>query len=273
LKPISKVVLIVEYDGSSYHGSQYQSNASSVQGEIENALCNLTGEQVRVHAASRTDAGVHAMGQVISVRTKSVFSPETWVKALNFYLPIDIAVRKAFMVDNDFDVRRHALNREYRYSIWNRPTRSPLKERLTHFVPHYLDTEAMNYAAGVLLGEHDFAPFCSGENGSTRRYVYKAEINRKRDLITFDMVANSFLTHQVRNTIGGLIQVGLGKTKVEDFWRLARSGESGVVGPAAPARGLCLMKINYTSFPLPIDDKETVKAGKGKLTLERGIEE
>lgn len=264
-------MLVVEYDGSRYHGSQYQTNASNIQGELENALFRFTGENIRIHAASRTDAGVHAKGQVISLRTKANFPMETWVKALNFYLPMDIAVRDAYMVENDFDVRRHALNREYRFSIWNSPSRSPLRERFTYFVPQRLDTEAMNQAAGVLIGEQDFAPFCSAEIVNTRRHVYNAHIKKNNNMVIFDMVANSFLTHQVRNTIGGLIQVGLGKTKVEDFWGLARSGKSGVVGPAAPACGLCLMKVNYDNIPFSVEKRDTVKTGKGNITFEKGI--
>jgi len=258
-------VLLVEYDGIKYHGSQYQNNSPTIQGEIEHALYKLTGESIRIHASSRTDAGVHAKGQMVSLRTKAAFPPETWVKALNFHLPFDIAVRSAARVEDDFDVRRDALSREYRYSIWNSTTRSPLRQNFAYFVPHPLNVEAMNHAAQVLLGEHDFAPFSSVAIERTRRHVYKAEFKKKKDLITFDIVANSFLPHQVRNTVGGLIQVGLGKMMVEDFWKLARSGKRGAIGPAAPAHGLCLMKINYANFPLFDEKKERVKVAQRKF--------
>ncbi len=239
----------MEYDGSRYHGSQYQDNALTIQGETEIALKKLTGEDIRIAAASRTDAGVHAKGQVVSFKTNSSFPLETWVNALNFYLPPDIAVRAAYEVDTGFDVRHDALSREYRYTILNRPTRSPLMRRFVHSVPQALDLGAMTRACGVLIGEHDFAPFSTVTSGGTHRRVFKAELRRDGDLVVFDMEANSFLPHQVRNTVGGLIRVGLGKMEVETFEALARSGHPGTVGPAVPAQGLCLMKVSYPDFP------------------------
>lgn len=250
---VNKVLLIVEYDGTKYHGSQYQANALTIQEEIEHALHKLTGEAIRIVGSSRTDAGVHAEGQVVSFKTKSVFTLQTWIKALNFYLPRDIAVKDAYRVYNGFDVRRDALSREYRYSILNSSTPSPLMQRFAYFVPRPLDIEAMNYASHVLVGKHDFAPFSSIEGDRTWRHVYKAEVNKRDDLVTFDIVANSFLTHQVRNTVGGLIEVGLGKMEVEGFQSLARSGKAGTIGPTAPAHGLRLMKVNYADFPPPVE--------------------
>ena len=244
----------MEYDGSRYHGSQYQVNAITIQGEIEHALYKLAGEKIRIAIASRTDAGVHAKGQVVSFKTKSAFPPQTWIKALNYYLPSDVAVKAACEVDNDFDVRRDALSREYRYYILNSSTRSPLMQGVACFTPQPLDIEAMNRACLVLPGEHDFAPFASVINGRTIRQVYRAEVDKKEDLVRFDMVASSFLPHQVRNTIGGLIEVGSGKMEVETFWKLARSGKAGAIGPTAPAHGLYLMKVNYADFPLPVQE-------------------
>ncbi len=239
------MALILEYDGTRYHGSQYQSNALTIQEEIESALYRLTGEAIRAMATSRTDAGVHAKGQVVSFKTNSAFPSKTWVKALNFYLPWDIAVRAAFKVDDDFNVRRDALSREYRYYILNSFTRSPLVQRFAHLVSQPLDIEAMNHACQVLIGGHDFAAFSPSQGGQTWRQVYKAEVSLRESLVTFDMVANSFLFHQVRNTVGGLINVGLGKMKTETFWEIFSSGQAGAIGPTAPAHGLCLMKVNY----------------------------
>jgi len=239
----------MEYDGSEYHGSQYQENAPTIQGEMESALHKLTGERTRVTAASRTDAGVHARGQMVSFKTSLEFSPKTWVNALNSYLARDIAIRAAYRVSQDFDVRRDAWSREYRYCIWNRPTPSPLMRRFCHFVPQSLDIEAMNHACQVLVGDHDFAPFAGLYAGVTYRQVFKAEVVRDGDLVIFDMEANSFLPHQVRNTVGGLVRVGLAKMEVDTFRALARSGQPGTVGPSAPAHGLCLMKVNHRNFP------------------------
>jgi len=250
----NRVALIVEYDGAKYHGSQYQSNALTIQGEMERALVKLTGEAIRIAASSRTDAGVHAEGQVMSFKSKTAFPQQTWIKALNFYLPYDIAVKDAYVVYNRFDVRRDALSREYRYSILNSCTPSPLAQRFAHIVHRPLDIEAMRYASEVLIGEHDFAPFSSMTSNRTRRRVYKAEVSKTDNLVTFDIVANSFLTHQVRNTAGGLIEVGLGKIEVQTFWDLARSGKKGAIGPTAPAHGLRLMKVNYADFPPLIEE-------------------
>jgi tRNA pseudouridine38-40 synthase len=245
----------MEYDGTRYHGSQYQENAPTIQGETERALEKLTGQKVRIAAASRTDAGVHARGQVVSFKAGSVFPPKTWVRGLNHYLPPDIAVKDAYVVNNGFDVRRDAWSREYRYSILNTFAPSPIMRRFTHLVPHPLDEEAMDRACQVLVGEHDFAPFCTVVGGRTRRRMFRAGVRRDADLVFLDMEANSFLPHQVRNTVGGLIRVGLGKTKVETFWELAGCGHAGAVGVTAPAQGLCLMKVNYHGFPPPFQEK------------------
>jgi tRNA pseudouridine38-40 synthase len=240
----------MEYDGTRYHGSQLQSNAPTVQGETESALHKLTGEQTRVSMASRTDAGVHAKGQVVGFKARTHFSPKTWVDAMNHYLPKDISVRAAYEVDEPFDVRRHASSREYRYHILNRRTPSALWRHFSESVPQPLDVEAMNTACAVLVGERDFAPFAPATyTRSTRRRALRAEVSRRRELVLFDMEATSFLPHQVRNTVGGLVKVGLHKMSVESFREKACSGKAGIIGPTAAARGLCLMNIKYPDFP------------------------
>ncbi len=240
----------MEYDGTRYHGSQFQTNAASIQGEAESALQKLIGEKVRVSMASRTDAGVHAKGQVVSFKTKASFPPKTWVEAMNHYLPKDISIRAAYEVDGGFDVRRHASSREYRYHIMNRRTPSALWRHFSESVPQPLDVEAMNAACAVLVGERDFAPFAPATyTRSTRRRALRAEVSRRRDWVLFDMEATSFLPHQVRNTVGGLLKVGLHKMSVESFREKASLGKAGTMGPTAPARGLCLMNIKYPDFP------------------------
>lgn len=240
----------MEYDGTRYHGSQYQSNALTIQGEIEDAVHRLTGEESRVSMASRTDAGVHAKGQVASFKTTMALSPENWVKALNFCLAKDISASVSYEADFDFDVRRDAICREYRYCIMNRPAPSALWRNFCEFVHWPLDIDVMNEACECLVGEHDFAPFSSVfDDRRTVRRVSSAEVTRKGDLVMFNMSADSFLPHQVRNTVGGLIKVGLGKLKGETFCEMASSGQAGMIGPAAPARGLCLMGVRYSDFP------------------------
>jgi len=245
---LTKIVLIVEYDGTGYHGSQLQANVPTIQGEMEKALWKLTQERIRVIAASRTDAGVRAKGQVVSFRTKSSLPLQTFIKGLNYYLPQDIAVKAAYRVDESFNVRRNALSREYNYYILNSLTRSPIRRGFSYLVAGHLDIEAMNEACQALIGEHDFASFasCIGiEIKNTLRTVYRAEIQKNGKLAIFNMVANSFLPHQVRNTIGTLIRVGLGKMTVDEFRSIIEAKKLSLAGPTAPAHGLCLMRINY----------------------------
>lgn len=243
----SKLVLLVEYDGTRYHGFQWQPGVPTIQDELERAIRRLCQKVSRVIAASRTDAGVHAKGQVVSFWAQSSLDTSTWVKALNHYLPKDIAVKRAYKVEADFSVRSDALSREYRYYVLNARTRSPFSERFALFVPQMLDLEAMNEACGLMLGEHDFISFASSMVGtkSTVRRVYEAGVERKGDFIVFRMVADSFLPHQVRSTLGLLTRLGLGKLKVEDFRDIMEAKSLGLAGPLAPPQGLWLMRVTY----------------------------
>jgi len=247
----TKIVLIMEYDGRCYYGFQWQAGLPSVQGEIEKAIKKLTGERCRVIAASRTDAGVHAKGQVVSFRTESPLPTNTFINGLNYYLPRDIAVKAVYRVSDSFNVRRDADSREYSYYILNSPTRSPMREAFCYLVASPLDTEAANRACQALIGEHDLASFasCNGARiSNTVRHVFRAELGRDGELVIFTMVANSFLPHQVRNTVGCLIRVGLGKMSVDEFHSIIEARKPGMAGPTAPAYGLCLTRINY---PIP----------------------
>jgi len=254
----TKIVLIVEYDGTNYHGFQLQASLPTIQREMESALWKLTGEKIRVMAASRTDAGVHAKGQVVSFRIKSSLPPLTFVNGLNYYLPRDIAVKAAHKVEDSFNVRRSALSREYNYYILNSPTRSPLSDGFSYLVAGHLDIEAMNQVCQALIGKHDFASFASCIEGgikNTVRTVYKAEVKKEGELVIFNMEANSFLPHQVRNTVGSLIRVGLGKMSIDEFHSIIKARRPGSAGPTAPAYGLCLTRVNY---PYPFKDDENL---------------
>lgn len=255
--PVTTVmmVLVVEYDGTAYHGSQWQMGLPTVQGEIEKALEKLTGESVRVAMAGRTDAGVHARGQVVGFRTGSNLSTENYVGGLNYYLPQDIAIKSAHMAEDSFDVRRSAVKRHYRYSILNTRTRSPLRETFAFRVAGTLDVAAMNVACRVIIGEYDFASFASdigGEEKSTMRRVYRAEVTREDELINIDMVANAFVRHQVRSTAGCLVQIGLGKMSQEEFRGIIEAKSPGLAGPILPACGLCLVGVEY---PYPFKEE------------------
>ncbi len=244
----TRVVLIVEYDGRCYHGSQSQVDLRTIQDEIERSICRLTGEGCRVATASRTDAGVHARAQVVSFLTDATLPEQTFVGGMNYYLPPDIAVKRAYRVPVSFDVRRDAVNREYQYYILNGCARSPLWEGYSYLVKGKLDTGVMNEACRLLLGKHDFASFASrlGEDKKvTVRCLYQASLERKGELIVFDMKANSFLPHQVRNTVGLLIRVGLGRVNISEFCDIIEARVPGIAGPAAPACGLYLVGVNY----------------------------
>ncbi len=199
-------------------------------------------------AASRTDAGVHARRQVVSFRTKSTLPIEAFVKGLNYYLPADIAVKGASRVAASFNVRRDAVSREYQYYLLNSPTRSPLQRGFVHLVSGILDIEAMNRACQAVIGRHDLASFITGDKTgikSTLRTIYQAEFTKDGDLVTFDISADSFLPHQVRNMVGALIRVGRGKMSVADFKDMVQAKTPGLAAPTAPAGGLCLMRVNY----------------------------
>ena len=245
----ARIILIIEYIGTKYHGSQYQANAPTIQGELEKALKKLTGERIRIKTASRTDAGVHARGQVVCFDTKSKLPLKSFIDGMNFHLPGDIAVKGAYKVDASFDARRRALSREYRYSIYNSPTRSPLKEGTAWRVAGKLDTAAMQKACETLIGRHDFTSFVGSEivakEKRTVRDIYKAEITKDGEMITFDITANSFLPHQVRNMIGCLVKVGQDKMTAAEFKQLVESRTPGPAGMTAPAEGLCLVQVNY----------------------------
>jgi len=255
LATTTKIVLIMEYDGTRYHGFQLQANLPTIQGETEKALWKLTRERIRVITASRTDSGVHAKGQVVSFRTNSPLPLPTFVSGLNYYLHTDIAVKTAHRVSDSFNVRRSALSREYNYYILNSLTRSPIREGFSYLVARHLDIEAMNQACQAIIGEHDFASFAScirdGIKNTIRR-VYRAEMERDEELIIFNMVANSFLPHQVRSTVGTLIRIGLGKMSFDEFHSIIEAKKSGLARPTAPACGLCLMRVNY---PHPFEEK------------------
>lgn len=246
----SRLVIIVEYDGGGYHGFQLQAESPTIQEELEKAILALTGEKRRVMAASRTDAGVHARGQVVSFRTESHFSPTVFVNGLNHYLPRDIAVKRAYRVRVTLNVRKEADSREYSYYILNSETRSPLRERFTYRVKGALDLTAMNEACQLLYGEHDFISFASAlearRRDNTKRIILHAGVVREKgDLAVFEITANSFLTHQVRNTVGSLLRVGQGRMGIEEFKNIMEAREVGIAGPGVPACGLFLIKVNY----------------------------
>jgi tRNA pseudouridine38-40 synthase len=250
-----KLVLVVEYDGTNYCGFQYQVKVPTVQGEIEKAIFQLTGENVRVSGASRTDTGVHALEQVVSFRTNSNILKERIIAGLNHYLPQDVAVKVAYKVSDSFNIQTQAVSREYNYYIHNREVRSPLKNGFTYQVKRTLEIGAMNRAARLLIGEHDMGSFVTDFSHSNIKHsvrkVFVAQVERQGDEVVFKIIARSFLPHQVRNTVGTLIRVGLGKLSLSEFESILEAKQPGLAGPTVPARGLLLTKVNY---PRPLGE-------------------
>ena len=243
-----RMALSVEYDGTRYAGFQYQKNARSIQEELEKAIASLTGENVRVRGAGRTDAGVHALGQVVAFDTASGHPPETVLKALNHYLPDDIAVKAAAEVRDDFDPRRSAVSRRYRYTVANSAVRSPLKRSFSHQEPSPLDSDAMARAARLYVGVHDFKRFAGRPDrpgASTVRQIREATVRKTGDTITIDIEGNAFLPHQVRRMAGALVDVGRGALTSGDIAAMLECASDSASARSLPARGLCLLKVKY----------------------------
>jgi tRNA pseudouridine38-40 synthase len=239
--------LIVEYDGTGYHGWQLQPNGRTVQGVLEDALATLCGEPVRVHASGRTDAGVHALGQVVAFDTASVREPWAIRSALNALTPRDVTVREVRAVAGDFDPRRHARSRVYEYRIWNQPWPSAFWHRMTWHVARSLDARAMRHAAAVLAGSHDFSAFraadCEAE--SPVRRVLHSGVTEAENMLIYRVQATAFLKHMVRAIVGTLVQVGGGDLPAEAMAQILASRDRARAGPTAPARGLTLVAVQY----------------------------
>jgi tRNA pseudouridine38-40 synthase len=243
---VQKLMAVVEYDGTDYLGFQEQAQGPTVQQEIERALTAVTQEEVRIIGAGRTDTGVHARGQVIAFSTAWRHSLEELQRALNAVLPEDIVVRELRSVAEDFHPRFDAVSRWYRYTILNQPLRSPLARRFAYHFPRPLDVAAMNEAAGVLVGSHDFASFGRAPQGdNTVRQVYRAQFTLEEPFVYFDIEANAFLYRMVRRLVGTLLLVGIGELSVDGFKEILQSADIDRAGQAVPAHGLCLMKVSY----------------------------
>ena len=244
------IALRIEYDGTDFVGSQWQNNGRSVQGELEGAWEQLTQERRRINMAGRTDAGVHARGQVANVRTETSRDLVTIQRGLNAILPEDVAVLGAWEVPYEFHARHTAIRRDYRYVIDNGRFASPLLRRHAVHVPQSLNVRAMAEALATLHGTHDFAAFAGGQpEGSTVRTCYSASCEPievwGQPLIAIDLAANAFLRHMVRNIAGTLLLVGEGKMDASGFAAVLAGRDRRMAGRTAPAHGLYLMSVTY----------------------------
>ena len=232
----------VEYDGTDFFGFQVQSGVRTVQGELEAALARLSdGERRPVDGAGRTDAGVHALGQVIAFTYTGRLTADELGRALDALLPSDVAIRDVRRTTRAFHPRHAARYRDYRYTVWNGP-RSPLRERTALGVRTPLDTAAMARAGLVFVGQHDFSAFGATDRGPVRT-VHAVRVRREGSLVTIDVNADSYLRGMVRRMVAVLLEVGLG-TLDETAVRVALAGPGPALdGAAAPAKGLCLRRV------------------------------
>ena len=246
-KPRRNLRLIVEYDGTDFAGWQRQDGQRTVQGCLEAAVQTMTGEASLVRGAGRTDAGVHALGQVANFTTVAKIPTGGFLRGLNAELPPDIAVLELSDVPATFDARYAARGKLYRYQIWNHLVRAPLHRRTSWHCRAPLDLHAMREAATVFVGEHDFRAFRAAdcERKTTVRIVRQMELRSQGPLITCDVEGTAFLKNMVRILVGTLVAVGRGKLTRADLLRIQASGDRTQAGMTAPAAGLSLIHVIY----------------------------
>jgi tRNA pseudouridine38-40 synthase len=242
------VALVIEYDGTRFHGFQRQTSLRSVAGELERALATLCGEPVEVTGAGRTDAGVHATGQVVSFETSFDGSLARMPIALNGILRDEgIAVLRAVERPRGFSARHDALARSYLYRILNRTAPSPLLRRRVLYVRAPLEIDAMRAASTPLIGEHDFTSFCAQlpERGRPVRIVEQLSLERRDDLIDLTITADSFLHQMVRIIVGTLVDIGRGRRGAGDVQSILDARDRATAGPTVPPHGLYLTHVRY----------------------------
>ena len=246
--------LVVEYDGTGLHGWQRQLNGATVQQHLEEAPAQIVQHEVSVTGASRTDAGVHARGQVVAFATERQIPLHGFRRGLNSLLPDQIAVREATEVDETFHPRHSATGKHYRYTLLVRPDRSPLwRDRAWH-LSDALDLDAMRAGASHLIGEHDFAAFraagCTAK--TTVRRIESIVISRDADLVRIDLHGNAFLRQMVRIIVGTLVEVGGGKRPPTQVAEIMASLDRTQAGITAPAHGLELVEVRYDGTRVPV---------------------
>jgi len=253
------VKLVLEYDGFGYCGWQVQDNAPTIQGTLEAALVNILGQHVRLHGAGRTDAKVHALGQVASFRCPSLIPCLALQRGLNSLLPHDVVVREVQDVTAEFHARFSALGKVYAYRILNRPMRAPMRLRYVWHLPYTLDVPVMAEAGALLQGTHDFTSFqATGSNvKTTERTLTTLTITREADEVVLTCSANGFLRHMVRNIVGTLVEVGRGRRTPGDIPHILAGHARRLAGVTAPPQGLCLMRVLY---PEPVAPQPARKA-------------
>lgn len=241
--------LVLAYDGTKYHGFQIQKGTGlpTIQGTLEKALSMLIREDVKIIGAGRTDAGVHAKGQVVNFSCNSAIPVERFSLALNSLLPEDIVVLKAEEVNADFHACFSAHRKTYCYTYYNSPNRNPFWRFYSFQVPVNLHIIEMKKACGLFIGEHDFRAFCaSGSSAkSFTRTIYNCFIEKEEEILRFTVTGNGFLYNMVRIMAGTLLEIGQGKRKAEDVLLLLQNGERKCAGMTLPPQGLYLLSVGY----------------------------
>lgn len=241
------IKLIIEYDGKCYNGWQKQPDKLNIQGEIEKAILNVTGEQVELIGSGRTDAGVHALGQVANFKTNSTIAIDKFAMAINSQLKESIVIKEAKEVEDRFHSRYNTKKKTYRYIINNSKCGTAIYRNLEYCFPAKLDVDKMKQASKYFEGEHDFKAFkASGTSSkSSVRVIYSANVKKDGKKIFIELTGNGFLYNMVRIISGTLLDVGLGKIRPEDIENILKSGDRQKAGKTLPAHGLYLVKVEY----------------------------
>ncbi len=247
-----RIKLVVGYRGTRYHGWQIQPNVMTVQGTLEAALKTIANEPVRVHASGRTDTGVHALGQVVHFDTTSPIATSGLVRGLNSLLPADIVIKRARDVSVDFHARYSARRKTYAYVVHNHALRPPFHMPYVWHVTQPLNLAAIQAAAEVLVGQHDFSAFraanCAAR--SPVRTLMRASVKRRGKRLLFVLTADGFLQHMVRNIVGTLVHVGRGQIDAAAMPAILQSRQRKKAGPTAPPQGLYLVRVMYPPLSL-----------------------
>lgn len=244
---LRNIKLTIHYDGSNYHGWQTQAGLKTIQGALTEAVRDLVGSKVRVTGASRTDAGVSALGQVALVEIDSPIPTENLARAITARLPADIVVAEAVEVPWGFDVIGAAKRKLYRYTIFTGPVRPVLQIRHCWHLPKKLDSAAMAEAGRLLVGKKDFKSFASSadKRDNSVRTIFRCDVTRQGHWVYVDVEGDSFLYNMVRNMVGTLVEIGVGRRAAEKISWILEARNRTAAGPIAPAEGLCLMWIKY----------------------------
>lgn len=244
---MKNVKLTIEYDGTNYHGWQYQEDVPSIQEEIEKALKEVTGQYIDIFGSGRTDAGVHAKGQVANFYTVSKLPTERFKYALNMRLPRDIIIVDSEEVDLDFHSRFSAKRKQYKYIIWNNSVPSAINRNYTYHIINKLDIDEMKKASDYLIGTHDFRSFMTKGTivKDTIRTIHSINIKKSDNFIEIIIEGSSFLRSMIRIIVGTLIMVGNGKLKKESLPNIILGKKRCLSGPTAPPQGLYLEKVYY----------------------------